>query len=329
MLSWAGHFVFNSEMEGEDRDVRWCPYEEDVLRKPFKLGSWLRYLSAHAASPLKKRTSIYERALHSLPGSYKLWHAYLTDLAAAASPFPITDPAHAALNAAFERALATGNMLRMPRVWHMYATALIDQRLLTRARRALDRALRALPVTQHRRVVWPLALRLANLPGCPAETSTRVFRRYYLQFDDRAHAEEFVDFLVSAGRFREAAEQLAAAIDDEGFCSAKGTTKRQLLLDLCDLIAKHPEDVVGMPVEAILCGAVRKFPEEAGVLWTTLAGHYARKGIHDKARDVFEEGITTATTVKDFRLVFESYLIKLQARLGCCGARQRRPGGEL
>ncbi|KAF8772544.1 hypothetical protein HU200_005501 [Digitaria exilis] len=284
------------------------PHEEDVLREPFKLGAWLRYLSAHAASPLTKRASIYERALRSLPGSYKLWHAYLTELAAAASPLPITDPAHAALNAAFERALATGNMSRMPRVWHMYATALIDQRLLTRARRALDRALRALPVTQHRRVVWPLALRLANLPGCPAETSTRVLRRYYLQFDDRAHAEEFVDFLVSAGRFREAAEQLAAAIDDEGFCSAKGTTKRQLLLDLCDLIAKHPEDVVGMPVEATLCGAVRKFPEEAGVLWTTLAGHYARKGIHDKARDVFEEGITTASTVKDFRLVFESYL---------------------
>jgi pre-mRNA-splicing factor SYF1 len=63
-----------------------------------------------------------------------------------------------------------------------------------------------------------------------------------------------------------------------------------------------------MPVEAILRSAVRKFPEEYGVLWTTLAGHYARKGVHTKARDVLEEATAAATTVKDFRLVFESYL---------------------
>jgi pre-mRNA-splicing factor SYF1 len=162
----------------------------------------------------------------------------------------------------------------------MYASALLEQRFLTRARRVLDRALRALPVTQHHRV-WPLLRRLAYLPGCPAPTAVSVLRRY-LQFDS-AHAE------------------------DDGFCSAKGTTKQQLLLDLCELLAKHPDDVAGMPVEAILCSAARKFSEEAGV-WTTLAGYYARKGIHHKARDVFEEGAATATSVKDFRLVFDSYM---------------------
>uniref|UniRef100_A0A8C5QKZ4 Pre-mRNA-splicing factor Syf1-like N-terminal HAT-repeats domain-containing protein n=1 Tax=Leptobrachium leishanense TaxID=445787 RepID=A0A8C5QKZ4_9ANUR len=30
------------------------------------------------------RSVIYERALRALPGSYKLWHAYLTELADAA-----------------------------------------------------------------------------------------------------------------------------------------------------------------------------------------------------------------------------------------------------
>ncbi|CAL5043584.1 unnamed protein product [Urochloa decumbens] len=284
------------------------PYEEEVLRERFKVGTWLRYLSARGAAPQATRVAMYERALRALPGSYKLWHAYLTELAAAARALPITDPAHAALNAAFERALAAG-MSRMPRVWHMYASALLDQRLLTRARRAIDRALRALPPTQHHHV-WTLALRLAGLPGCPAETAVRVLRRCYLQFDP-AHAEELVAFLVTASRFREAAEQLAAAIDDDGFRSAKGTTKRQLLLDLCEILTKHPDDdVAGMPVavEAILCNAARKFPEEAGALWTALASHYTRKGIYNKARDVFEAGAAAAATVKDFGLVFESYL---------------------
>jgi pre-mRNA-splicing factor SYF1 len=154
--------------------------------------------------------------------------------------------------------------------------------------------------------VWPLLRRLAYLPGCPAPTAVSVLRRY-LQFDS-AHTEVFVAFLISAGRFRDAAEQLAAAIEDDGFCSAKGTTKQQLLLDVCELLAKHPDYVAGMPVEDILCSAARKFSEEAGVLWTTLAGYYARKGIHHKARDVFEEGAATATSVKDFRLVFDSYM---------------------
>lgn len=149
--------------------------------------------------------------------------------------------------------------------------------------------------------MWPLVLRLAYLPGCPAVTAVRLLRRY-LQFDP-AYIEEFIAYLISVGRFREAAEQLAAAISDDGFRSAKGTTKRQLLLDLCDLVAKHPDDVARMPVEAILRSAVRKFPEEYGVLWTTLVGHYARKGVHNKARDVLEEATAAATTVKDFMLV--------------------------
>jgi pre-mRNA-splicing factor SYF1 len=154
--------------------------------------------------------------------------------------------------------------------------------------------------------VWPLFLRLASLPGCPALTAIRVHRRY-LQFDP-SHAEDLIAYLVSAGMFREAAEHLDAVINDEGFRSVKGTSKRQLLLHLCDLLAQHPEDVAGLPVEAILRSAVRKFPEEAGVLWTTLAGYFARKGLHDKARDVFEEGTTTAAAVKDLRLVFEACL---------------------
>uniref|UniRef100_A0A0D9WNP7 Suppressor of forked domain-containing protein n=1 Tax=Leersia perrieri TaxID=77586 RepID=A0A0D9WNP7_9ORYZ len=279
-------------------------YEEDVLREPFRLRCWTRYLSAIRAAPLAKRSVIYERALRALPGSYKLWHAYLTELADAARALPVTDRAHAALNSAFERALAAG-MSRMPRIWQMYASALLDQRLLTRARRTLDRALRSLPVTQHHRM-WPLLLRLASIPGCPAPTATRILRRH-LQFDP-AHAEDFVNFLVSAGRWRESADHLAAAVNDEYFVSVKGKTKRQLLLDMCDLLAKHPEEVAGMPVDAILRSSIRRFPDEAGALWACLAGQYARVGLDGKARDVFEEGIADATTVKDFRLVFESYV---------------------
>ncbi|KAL6657489.1 hypothetical protein ACP70R_005269 [Stipagrostis hirtigluma subsp. patula] len=278
------------------------PYEEEILREPFKLKGWWRYLVARAAAPFAKRAVIYERALKALPGSYKLWHAYLRERLDHARPHPIDHHAYSSLNNTFERALAT--MHKMPRVWVLYLTSLLDQRLLTRARRAFDRALRALPVTQHDRI-WPLYLRLASLPACPVETSLRVFRRY-LQFDP-SHAEDFINFLISAGRWQEAADRLASVLNDDGFRSVKGKTRHQLWLELCEILTKHADEVAGLKVDAILRGGIRKFTDEVGKLWTSLADYYVRRGLFEKARDVFEEGVSSVVTVKEFSVVFEAY----------------------
>jgi pre-mRNA-splicing factor SYF1 len=278
------------------------PYEEEVLREPFKLRGWWRYLVARADAPFARRAVVYERALRALPGSYKLWHAYLRERLDHARARPVDHPAYASLNGAFERALAT--MHRMPRIWALYLASLLDQRLLTRARRAFDRALRALPATQHHRI-WPLYLRLASLPACPAETSLRVFRRY-LQFDP-AHAEDLIDFLVSAGRWQEAADRLASVLNGEGFRSVKGKTGHRLWLELCEILTKHADEVAGLKVDAILRGGIRKFTDEVGKLWTSLADYYVRRGLFEKASDVFGEGVSSVATVQEFSVVFEAY----------------------
>lgn len=65
---------------------------------------------------------------------------------------------------------------QMPRIWLDYCQFLVSQCKITRSRRSFDRALRALPVTQHPRI-WPLYLRFVrNLPL--PETAIRVYRRY-------------------------------------------------------------------------------------------------------------------------------------------------------
>lgn len=67
-------------------------------------------------------------------------------------------------------------LFKMPRIWLDYCQFLVSQSKITRCRRSFDRALRALPVTQHPRI-WPLYLRFArNLPL--PETAIRVYRRY-------------------------------------------------------------------------------------------------------------------------------------------------------
>ncbi len=64
----------------------------------------------------------------------------------------------------------------MPRIWLDYCQFLIDQHLITRIRRTFDRALRALPITQHYRI-WPLYLKFVRSYPIP-ETAVRVYRRY-------------------------------------------------------------------------------------------------------------------------------------------------------
>ncbi len=47
-------------------------YEEELLRNPYSLRMWLRYLDARKSASPRKRYLLYERALNALPGSYKV-----------------------------------------------------------------------------------------------------------------------------------------------------------------------------------------------------------------------------------------------------------------
>ncbi|KAF3954261.1 hypothetical protein CMV_020375 [Castanea mollissima] len=277
-------------------------YEEEVLRNPFSLKLWWRYLIARSDAPFKKRFIIYERALKALPGSYKLWHAYLRERLDLVRNLPISHSQYNTLNNTFERALVT--MHKMPRIWIMYLQTLTHQKLVTQTRRTFDRALCALPVTQHERV-WEPYLIFVSQKGVPIETSLRVYRRY-LKYDP-SHIEEFIEFLVNSSLWQEASERLASVLNDDGFYSIKGKTKHRLWLELCDLLTKHANEVSGLNVDAIIRGGIRKFTDEVGRLWTSLAEYYIRRNLHEKARDVFEEGIMSVVTVRDFSVIFDSY----------------------
>ena len=77
------------------------------------------------------------------------------------------------VNALFEKALILLN--KMPRIWEMYLKFLTHQPLVTLTRRSFDRALRALPITQHNRI-WALYKPFAN--STAGETAVKVWRRY-------------------------------------------------------------------------------------------------------------------------------------------------------
>lgn len=277
-------------------------YEEEILRNPYSLKLWWRYVKARGDAPAKKRHVLYERALRALPGSYKLWHAYLKEKVDGVRGLSLSSSSYESLNNTFERALVT--MHKMPRLWIMYLQTLTQQKLLTRTRRTFDRALCALAVTQHDRI-WEIYLKFVSQQGVPIETSLRVYRRF-LKYDP-THVEDFIEFLQSSELWQEAAERLAQVLNDESFYSRQGKTRHQLWLSLCQLLTTHTKEVSGLQVDAIIRGGIKRFTNEVGRLWTSLADYYIRCGLFEKARDVFEEGVMSVVTVRDFSIVFDAY----------------------
>lgn len=96
--------------------------------------------------------------------------------------------------------------------------------------------------------------------GIPEDTAMRVYRRYLKLMPQ--HAEEYIAYLQLKGRWGEVASKLAEVVDDDTFRSMEGKTKHQLWLELCDVITKHPKEVTGLKVDAILRSGIRRFTDE-------------------------------------------------------------------
>ncbi|DAZ95273.1 TPA: hypothetical protein N0F65_007763 [Lagenidium giganteum] len=291
------------------QDTPFAEFDDEVARNPYSIHAWLNYLRAAQDAPLRVRAAIYERAVHALPRSYKLWQRYLTEARAHARGKRIDAPEQTQLVALYERALVQLN--KMPRVWLDYVAVLRALHRLTACRHAFDRALRALPITQHARI-WPEYLAFVKASGV-WQTAVRVYRRY-LQLEPTKR-EEFVTFLVSVEQYEEASTQLVLLINQQDVAATQKTA-HALWMQLCDLITQHPEQVAAdLDVDAILRSGIRRFSDEVGRLWCSLATYYVRLGMFEAARDVYEEAIKTVMTVRDFSMVFDAYIKFIEAML--------------
>ena len=280
-------------------------HEEEIARNPYSLKAWLHYLQAKSATstPAIARYVIYERALKYLPRSYKLWRAYLRDREQRIEKRCVTDKGFTVLLAAYERALI--HMNKMPRIWLEYCALLVRLKKGTLARRTFDRALQALPVTQHAGI-WELYMDWVRGFGVQ-DVAIRVYKRF-LMFEP-SHRESFVEYLEEKEQFGEAARQLTLCIDDEGFVSPSGKSRHEMWMHLCDLCANHPQHVCDvLDVESIIRGGISRFSDEVGRLWCRLADYYIRLGQFEQAREIYEEAINTVRTVRDFTIVFDAYV---------------------
>lgn len=202
------------------------------------LKAWWITLQADLSMGYYDRSILYEKALKSLSGCYKIWYHYLLESVEEVCKLSPLCIKYQNVNRLFERALFF--LHKMPRIWIMFCEFLIKQRLVTKTRETFDKALASLPATQHEKI-WVLyhswAFQLDSI-----QTSKSIFQRYLRINPD--FKENYLDYLLTKEEFNEAASVLKEILDDDGYASSTGKSKYQFLMQLCELISKHPEKIV-------------------------------------------------------------------------------------
>lgn len=197
----------------------------------------------------------------------------------------------------------------MPRIWEMYLEFLLCQPIITQTRRTFDRSLRALPITQHNRI-WKFYKAFAN--SASGMTAVKIWSRY-MQIHPE-NAEDYIDVLIEMGQFTEAVKWYIQILNDPRFQSKKGKGHFQLWSDMVELIVSQATHIETGPsqtdvdVNAIIRSGIERFSDQRGKLWVGLATYWMNRGNFEKARDVFEEGIITVMTVRDFTMIFDTYV---------------------
>lgn len=60
-------------------------------------------------------------------------------------------------------------------------------------------------------------------------------------------------------------------------------------------------------MEPILRQGIQRYVDQVGQLWNSLASYYIGLGNFERARDIYEEGLSKVMTVRDFTQIFDAY----------------------
>lgn len=100
--------------------------------------------------------------------------------------------------------------------------------------------------------------------------------------------EEYIEYLISIDRLDEAALKLAQIVNQDDFVSKHGKSNHQLWNELCDLISKNPCKIKSLNVDAIIRGGLRRYTDQLGPLWNSLADYYVRSGLFERVISLYK-----------------------------------------
>ena len=137
----------------------------DNIQNPYNFKSWWDTLSSSKEAPFSIRKKIYLVSLHYLPGSYKLWYNYLKEEREyAKANYNIPNKYYDEVNKLHEQALIY--MMKMPKIWIDFIQFMFEQNLITKTKTIFNKALQAIPITQHKKL-WDIYIPyIESLSNC-------------------------------------------------------------------------------------------------------------------------------------------------------------------
>ena len=353
-----------------------APHEDAVARDPFSVKTWIAYLDAlddckmDAKNDKKNKNetllssleiwheTVSKRAVQKLPKSLKLWKLHWEGLLKQQQQQqqPIEKDC-----ACFETALTT--LSAFPRVWMVYLQFLLDALVnqqqqqqnqeepndssnttmitITFCRRTIDRALQALPLTQHASKLWDPILKpfLLQHRVFPLETRARLLHRYagcvpsfsleYGQWCQRhglwgkaAVAYQTVLLNTNSSNHDDGDDTVWQAfgtlcVQHSAQVEAVGIPWEDMVRTTLQQLQQQQEQKTQKPEDSgqqvLLVPSdndtnTSKFRLLHGMLYHWLATAWVHRGAFGLARSAYEEGLTSVTTVRDFAFLYQAYL---------------------
>ena len=282
----------------------------DNIQNPYNFKSWWDTLSTSKEAPFSIRKKIYQVSLHYLPGSYKLWYHYLKEEREyVKSNYNIPNKHYEEVNRIHEQALIY--MMKMPIIWMNYIQFMMEQNSITKTKIIFNKALQAIPITQHKKL-WEIYIPwVESLIGCH-KSKIEIFKRY-IKFNPD-YKEKFINYLIGIKEFNLAIHLIIEILNEENFYSKENKSQYYYWILLCQIINNYPEDLnlgkynKDLNVDKVIRHGIKKYTDEVGNLWVTLANYYIKIGLIEKAREIFEEALEKILTPRDFSLIYNSYL---------------------
>ena len=282
----------------------------DNIQNPYNFKSWWDTLSSSKEAPFSIRKKIYQVSLHYLPGSYKLWYHYLKEEREyVKSNYNIPNKHYEEVNRIHEQALIY--MMKMPIIWMNYIQFMMEQNSITKTKIIFNKALQAIPITQHKKL-WEIYIPwVESLIGCH-KSKIEIFKRY-IKFNPD-YKEKFINYLIGIKEFNLAIHLIIEILNEENFYSKENKSQYYYWILLCQIINNYPEDLnlgkynKDLNVDKVIRHGIKKYTDEVGNLWVTLANYYIKIGLIEKAREIFEEALEKVLTPRDFSLIYNSYL---------------------
>ncbi|ONH65531.1 Pre-mRNA-splicing factor syf1 [Cyberlindnera fabianii] len=288
-----------------DSDVQ---YELQIIKSPDDITTWLRYYW-HKETELDQ-LFVLRRACYRLKRSYKLWVMYLdlrVDVCKRLNSVEHKQE-YIKVNDEFEKALEL--LQKMPLLWVKYLEFLLLQPDVTLIRRKFNEALRTLPLTQHH-WIWPLFIQFADEVG--GVTGALIYKRYLTFAPEKL--EDVLEKLVEFNDIDGSLELFTKIINDESFVSQHGKSPLDLWLECLELLSnvKNPTHKHDTRVETFIRDGLQKFPDQQGKLYVRLATYFLKHKDYTRAITIFDEGIHTVLTIRDFTMIYDAYTELLES----------------